>query len=201
MAQRDPEDHLQGPGRPALLAGSLLFVLGMLVSIADGVGSGLVAAGFVALAVGAVALVRGRAHWLSIAGRRAALVVTGAGLTALLAGGAVSPSTRNAAAEAAAPASSPPASAAAGPSMQMTCPARGTGASPVFGRQISASGPFTVTIDYGDGDVYRNDGQHLSAIFSHTYRLPGTYPVQAVLTDAAGQVTSAACSYTWTARH
>jgi PKD repeat protein len=82
--------------------------------------------------------------------------------------------------------------------MAMTCPAGGTVASPVFGQQITATGPYSVTIDYGDGDSYTNDGQHLSAIFSHTYAVAGNYAVFAVLTDAAGRTASAGCSYTWT---
>jgi uncharacterized protein DUF3761 len=82
--------------------------------------------------------------------------------------------------------------------MAMTCPAGGSTASPVFGQQISATAPYTVAIDYGDGDRYSNDDRHLSAIFTHTYKFSGNFAVSAVLTDAAGQATSTSCLYTWT---
>src|SRR3569833_292990 len=85
------------------------------------------------------------------------------------------------------------------PAMAMTCPAGGSVASPVFGEQITAIAPYTVVIDYGDGDVYTNDDQHLDAIFSHTYRRAGSFTVNALLTDATGQTASAACAYTWAA--
>ena len=39
------------------------------------------------------------------------------------------------------------------PAMAMTCPAGGTNASPVYGQQITATAPYTVVIDYGDGEV------------------------------------------------
>ncbi len=85
------------------------------------------------------------------------------------------------------------------PVMALTCPSGGSVASPVFGQQISAAGPYTVTIDYGDGDVYSNDDQHLAAVFSHTYGSAGSFTVQAVLTDVVGQSTAASCTYGWTA--
>src|SRR3954468_4373172 len=84
------------------------------------------------------------------------------------------------------------------PLMTMTCPAGGTNSSPVFGQQIAAAAPYTVVIDYGDGDRYENDGQHLGAIFSHTYSAAGSFAVTAVLTDATGQTANAACTYGWT---
>ncbi|MGY1619035.1 DUF3761 domain-containing protein [Geodermatophilus sp. SYSU D00691] len=84
------------------------------------------------------------------------------------------------------------------PVMAMSCPAGSTNASPVFGHQITATAPFTVVIDYGDGDVYTNDDQHLGAIFSHTYRAAGSFTVHAVLTDATGRTVDAACAYSWT---
>jgi hypothetical protein len=83
--------------------------------------------------------------------------------------------------------------------MTMTCPAGGTNASPVYGQQITATAPYTVVIDYGDGDVYTNDDQHLAAIFSHTYQRAGSFTVNAQLTDATGQTAAATCTYTWTA--
>jgi hypothetical protein len=83
--------------------------------------------------------------------------------------------------------------------MTMSCPGAGTSASPQFGHDITAAAPYTVVIDYGDGDRYTNDDQHLSAIFEHTYKAAGAYTVGATLTDAAGQVTTATCAYNWTA--
>jgi hypothetical protein len=85
------------------------------------------------------------------------------------------------------------------PVMAMTCPAGGTNASPVYGQQITATAPYTVVIDYGDGDVYTNDDQHLAAIFSHTYQRAGSFTVNARLTDATGQSAVATCAYSWTA--
>lgn len=85
------------------------------------------------------------------------------------------------------------------PTMAMTCPAGGSVASPAFGNQIVAIAPFTVVIDYGDGDVYTNDDQHLGAIFSHTYQRAGTFAVNAVVTDATGRTAAATCTYSWTA--
>jgi hypothetical protein len=85
------------------------------------------------------------------------------------------------------------------PVMAMTCPAGGTVSSPVFGHQITATAPYSVVIDYGDGDVYTNDDQHLGAIFSHTYQRAGTFTVHALLTDATGQTVASTCAYSWTA--
>jgi hypothetical protein len=85
------------------------------------------------------------------------------------------------------------------PAMAMTCPTGGSVASPVFGEQITATAPYTVVIDYGDGDVYTNDDQHLAAIFSHTYQRAGSFTVNARLTDATGQAAAATCTYSWTA--
>jgi hypothetical protein len=79
----------------------------------------------------------------------------------------------------------------------MTCPAGGSTSSPIFGHQISATGPYTVTIDYGDGDRYTNDAQHLDAIFTHSYKVAGNFTVSAVLTDATGQSADASCAYSW----
>jgi hypothetical protein len=95
--------------------------------------------------------------------------------------------------------SSPVAPPVPAPAMTMTCPAGGTVASPVFGQQITATAPYTVVIDYGDGDVYTDDDQHLAAIFSHTYQRAGTFTVNAHLTDATGQSAAATCTYSWTA--
>ena len=82
--------------------------------------------------------------------------------------------------------------------MTMSCPGGGS-ASPQFGHTISAAAPYTVVIDYGDGDRYTNDDQHLGAIFAHTYKTAGAFTVGATLTDAAGQTVSATCAYSWTA--
>lgn len=84
------------------------------------------------------------------------------------------------------------------PQLAMTCPAGGAVASPVFGQQISATAPYSVRIDYGDGDHYTNDDQHLGAIFSHTYHQSGSFVVNAVLTDATGQTATSSCTYNWT---
>ncbi|MDQ1513938.1 MAG: hypothetical protein QOC59_1780 [Microbacteriaceae bacterium] len=80
----------------------------------------------------------------------------------------------------------------------MTCPG-GAGAAATFGHRITAAAPYTVAINYGDGDRYTNDDKHLKAIFGHRYRTAGTFTVGAVLTDASGQTTTATCAYGWTA--
>jgi hypothetical protein len=85
------------------------------------------------------------------------------------------------------------------PVMLLSCPGAGTVASPVFGHRIAAAAPYSVVIDYGDGDRYTNTDQHLGAIFSHTYKTPGTFTVGALLTDATGQTTTATCAYSWSA--
>jgi hypothetical protein len=89
---------------------------------------------------------------------------------------------------------------AGGPVMAMTCPGGGRAAAQ-FGHRITAAAPYTVTIDYGDGDRYSNDDRHLELIFAHKYLKRGTFTVGAVLKDATGQTTTATCAYTWTARH
>jgi hypothetical protein len=70
-------------------------------------------------------------------------------------------------------------------------------ATPQFGHRITAAAPYTVTIDYGDGDRYSDDDQHLKAIFAHRYVKPGTFKVGAVLRDATGRTTTATCTYSW----
>lgn len=85
------------------------------------------------------------------------------------------------------------------PILSMSCPGAGAGAAPTFGHQITAASPYTVVIDYGDGDRYTNDDQHLGAIFSHRYLRAGTFTVGAVLTDATGQTSTATCAYRWAA--
>jgi hypothetical protein len=87
-------------------------------------------------------------------------------------------------------------SAAPVPPIALTCPTEG-GASPRFGHEIAVPEPYSITIDYGDGDVYTNDSAHLGAIFSHTYAEPGTYAVNAVLTVPDGATATADCTYTW----
>ena len=191
------------PGRAALI-GSLLFVLVLLVSVAAGIGAGLVLLAAVLVLSVAMTAIRGRSPSLRVGNLRAALGVTAAGCVALALGGAVPPPTQNTAALGAAPSTGaapttgpalPPA-----PVMAMTCPAGNAGASPQFDRRVSAAVPYSVTIDYGDGDSYTNDDQHLGAIFSHTYPAPGAFTVTAVLTDANGQTASASCIYRWTGR-
>ncbi|TFV86443.1 PKD domain-containing protein [Blastococcus sp. CT_GayMR16] len=88
------------------------------------------------------------------------------------------------------------ASPSAVPAMTMSCPTGG-GASTLFGHEIAVPEPYTVTITYGDGDEYTNDSDQLGAIFSHTYTEPGSYEVNAVLTDPTGTTASAGCTYTW----
>jgi hypothetical protein len=209
----------------ALTIGGLLLLL---VAIAIGIGAAIGLLGLAVLTVGIVAVIRGGAAWARIASKRAAVAVAVAGCVATGVGGAMTPEpkTDNTASEAATPTSSAgpattapttaPSSSAAkplvaapvttsaapvlppAPTMVMTCPTGGSVASPVYGRQIAATAPYTVTINYGDGDEYINDDQNLPAIFSHTYKAAGTFTVSAVLTDAVGQTTSATCTYTWT---
>jgi hypothetical protein len=215
-----------GPGR-GVLVGAVLAALIVLVGfVSGGLSGGLSGVGLVVLAAGVWALLRGRLHGLGIASRRAAAGVAAAGVLVTGIGGSLAPAAESeplpdqvAAATTTAPApttSRPtatrpvqaPATTTAAPTtpalppapvMSMTCPGAGSGASPVYGPQISATGPYQVTIDYGDGDVYTNDDQNLAAVFSHRYLSAGTFVVQAVLTDVAGQTASASCSYTWTA--
>lgn len=80
--------------------------------------------------------------------------------------------------------------------MAISCPT-GAGASPLFGHDIVVPEPYTITIDYGDGDVYTNDSDNLDAIFSHTYGEPGTYTVTAEITSSAGGTATSTCDYTW----
>jgi hypothetical protein len=101
------------------------------------------------------------------------------------------PPTTSAPATTAAPAPPPP------PTMKMTCPSGGSNASPVFSQAISATAPYKVAIEYGDGDAYSNDDQHLAAVFTHTYEVSGNFVVDATVTDAVGQTASASCSYSW----
>lgn len=82
------------------------------------------------------------------------------------------------------------------PVMTITCPTVG-GASPAFGHDITATSPYTVAIDYGDGDRYSNDSQHLDAVFTHTYQSAGTFTVSAVVTDYFGQQAMSTCVYAW----
>jgi len=201
---------------------ALLLIIGGFTRSA-GLGIGML--GLCTLVVGGWALVRGRLDWLHVATRRAGLIVAVAGLGALIVGVTLSPvPTRttdtaasgtlhkafrvippspSAAPVTETPEAVPPAPTTSAPAlppaptMAMTCPPGGSVASPLFGEQISATAPYTVAIDYGDGDRYSNDDQHLSAIFSHTYKVAGNFTVSAVLTDAAGQTTTASCVYSW----
>jgi hypothetical protein len=107
-----------------------------------------------------------------------------------------SPAVSSAAAAAAGSASPAPAAPSTVTPMTLSCPTGG-GATTTFGHEIVVPDPYTVTITYGDGDKYTNDSAHLGAIFSHTYKKPGTYTVEAVLTIPAGGTASATCDYTW----
>jgi hypothetical protein len=149
---------------------------------------------------------------------RKILVVTGAGVLVVGVAGALigglaggSPSSQNATATGAGASGAaatrivagpsrtgtPSASASAtGPVMAITCP-QNSGASPLFGHEITAATPYKIAITYGDGDSYTDTDAKLGAIFSHTYPKHGSFPVTAVLTDSAGKKVSASCTYTW----
>lgn len=94
------------------------------------------------------------------------------------------------------PATTAPAPA---PALTMACPTGGAQSSPVFAHRISATRPYTVTVDYGDGDHYSTDDRYLDAAFTHAYRSSGTFTVTAALTDATGRTATASCAYTWAA--
>lgn len=96
-------------------------------------------------------------------------------------------------------AAAPTSAAAVLPVLAMSCPGASAGAAPTFGHQITATAPYTVVIDYGDGGRYTNDDQHLAAIFGHKYLRPGSFTVNAVLRDATGQTTRGSCAYSWSA--
>lgn len=214
-------------GKGKLVVGGIVALFVLSAFLSGGLGGGLIAIGLLVLAAGAWALLRGRLHGLGIASRRAAAGVAAAGFVVTGIGGSLAPAAdaeplpeqQAAVATTTAPApttsrpsatrpvqAAPTTTAAPttpalppAPVMSMTCPGSGSGASPVYGQQISATGPYQVTIDYGDGEEYTNDDQNLAAVFSHRYLSAGTFVVQAVLTDVAGQTASASCSYTWTA--
>jgi hypothetical protein len=202
---------LQGSDDQLTAAATLLVLLVVLAVVAGGVGGVLTALGLAALAVGGYAGVRGRVPGVRVVRRRTAAVVLGAGLVLACSGGVLAPDTRTTASEAAAPggpapeATTPapvaqlaaPASTNPAPELAMTCPIGGSVASPDFGRQITATAPYSITIDYGDGDRYTDDDRHLDAVFTHTYTAGGSFTVNAVLTDATGRTASAACMYTW----
>jgi hypothetical protein len=81
----------------------------------------------------------------------------------------------------------------------MTCPPGGAESSPVFGHRLTATRPYTVAVDYGDGTRYRTDDQYLDAAFAHAYRSPGAFTVTATLRDATGRTATSSCVYTWAA--
>jgi hypothetical protein len=209
--------------KAALAVVAALFIAGG--ALAGGASGAVLAVGLLGLIGGLVAIARGRAPSMSVLGRAIGWAAAATGLGALVVGMAMTPKTTTASSEqvlfdqqtaaspsgaqvagaattSAAPstASSPATSLkprAAAPVMRMTCPAADSGASPTFGHQIKAVGPYSVVIDYGDGDRYTNDDQHLTAVFTHTYAKPGTFTVSAVLTDATLQTTTATCAYSW----
>lgn len=205
--------------------GVLLLVVG---AASGGVSGALMMAGLLAFLVGLVAVFRGQLPSMSIVSRRIGWAVAVAGFVALAVGGAVAPKATTPASSqqslvaqrtssapsreavtsyseavpstsSAAPTTQAAPVLPAAPVMAMTCPSGGTVAAPVFAHRIAAAAPYKVVIDYGDGDRYANDDQHLGAIFSHNYGAPGTFTVAAVLTDAAGQTTTATCAYSWAA--
>ena len=177
MAALDTGDHRPGPGRPVLLAGSLLFVLALLVSIAGGIGAGLLALGLVGLGAAAPAVVRRRVHGFAGAGRRASLAVAGTGVAAVAVGTALSPPPPDAAVRTAAPtaAAATPTSApaAAGtssapapaPTATHTLPARTGTATPV--RRAAP----TLAMSCPRG------GTVASAVFGRRIRAAGPYTV------------------------
>lgn len=190
-----------GADQTLLCAATLLGLLVVLVTIAGGVPATVVAVGLVALGIGAATVVRGRADWLRLVGRPAGALVLALGVATVAVGALLSPGDEQVADQTAAPsagtATAPaPTPTTSAPTMDMTCPER-SGASPLFGHEIVAAAPYSVVIDYGDGERYTNDDQHLSAVFSHTYPVDGTFVVAAVLTDATGQKVSASCTYRW----
>lgn len=203
MAQSSTGPVRHGADRTLVCAATLLFLLVVLVALAGGIRTATLTLGTVVLGVGAVAVVRGRADWLHLVGRPAGAVVLGLGVVTAIGGSLLAPAPRDIAAEIAAPsadegaATAPVAPAAPVPTMAMTCPAD-SGASPLFDEQVTATAPYTIVIDYGDGEQYTNDDQHLGAVFSHTYPGAGSFQVTAVLRDATGQTATASCSYSWT---
>jgi outer membrane biosynthesis protein TonB len=82
-------------GRRAVLAGAAALALLLVVAGAasGGISGVLLMVGLIALAVGAVAALRGHARWAFIATRRVAGIVAAAGLVAVLVGGATMPTT------------------------------------------------------------------------------------------------------------
>jgi len=203
VAQTTTDPVRQGTDRTLACAATLLSLLVVLVAVADGFRTATITLGLVVVGVGATAVARGRADWLRLVGRPAGAVVLGLGIVTAAAGSLLAPAPQQLAAETAAPsadegsATAPVTPAAPVPTMAMACPAD-SGASPLFDQQITATAPYTVVIDYGDGEQYSNDDQHLGAVFSHTYPDAGSFQVTAVLRDATGQTATATCSYGWT---
>ncbi|WP_299959199.1 PKD domain-containing protein [uncultured Modestobacter sp.] len=188
--------------RTLVCAGTLLSLLVVLVAVAGGLPTAVGVLGAVVGAVGAVALVRGQAPRLHVVGRPAGAVVLGVGAVTMGAAVVLSVGAPGAVADTAleaapaTPQAQQAAPVAAAPTLAVTCPA-GFGASPLFGHDVTATAPYSVAIDYGDGDEYTHDDQHLSAVFSHTYLAAGDYEVTAVVTDATGQTATASCTYRW----
>jgi hypothetical protein len=209
MARTTGAGDLQDPKGQAVAAATLLSLLVVLVAIAGSIGAALITLGAVALAAGGCALVRRSARWPFVASRRVGVAVLGGGLAVAAFGGALAPHPQTAAGQAAAPSATAdtqtpsvaqlaaPAPAGPAPALAMTCPIGGTVASPEFGHDVTATAPYSVTIDYGDGDRYTDDDQHLAAIFTHRYSAAGSFTVNAVVTDATGRTASASCMYTW----
>lgn len=138
---------------------------------------------------------RGSARTLAAVLAVSTAVLAGCGFTSSL-------SDRLAASVSSAASSTPTATTTAAPdpaSLALTCPPGGTQSAADFGHDITATRPYTVTIDYGDGQHYTNGDQYLDVVFAHAYSAPGSFTVTATLTDAAGRKATATCVYAWTA--
>ncbi len=60
------------------------------------------------------------------------------------------------------------------------------------------SAPYSLDIDYGDGRFYAGSANNPAAVFSHRYRDPGDYLVQATLTEAGRASAQFSCQLSWT---
>jgi hypothetical protein len=210
MARTTGAGDLEHPTGQAVAAVTLVTLLVGLVALASSVGAAAITLGLVTLAAAGYLGLRRYVRLPHIASRPVAVAVLGAGLAIAAFGSTLAPhATQTTASEGVAPSTTTPApvarpaapaAATAAPRFVMTCPIGGSVDTPLFSEDITATAPYTVSIDYGDGDRYTDDHRHLGAIFTHTYRTGGSFTVSAVLTDATGQTASASCMYTWAQR-